>query len=192
MKVRLNLATKALQTHRRFLLTSGLVGGAAGLLFLILAVHVIKVRSADAQMRRKMAQVREQLADLQQQNHNLEVFFNEPENARLHDRSMFLNTLIDERSFNWTMMFMDLEKTMPSGVRVVSIEPKQVKGRIEVRFKVGAQSDEAKLKFLKALESSHAFSQIELLSTYAARQGDVAAGSNDQLVLELSAIYSRT
>ena len=89
-------------------------------------------------------------------------------------------------------MFMDLEKILPSGVRVISIEPKQVKGRIEVRFKIGASNDEAKLKFLKALENSHAFSGIELLSEQTARQGDISAGSNDQLLLEPSAVYSRT
>jgi len=87
---------------------------------------------------------------------------------------------------------MDLEKILPSGVRVVSIEPKQIKGRIEVRFKIGASNDEAKLKFLKALENSHAFSGIELLSEQTARQGEVGVGSSDQLVLELSAVYSRT
>jgi hypothetical protein len=76
-------------------------------------------------------------------------------------------------------------------VRIVSIEPKQVKGRIEVKFKIGAANDEAKLKFLKAIESSHAFSAIELLSVQSARPNDAANGSTDQLMLDLSAVYSR-
>jgi type IV pilus assembly protein PilN len=192
MRVRLNLATKALVTHRRFLLTSGIIGGVAGLLFLLLTVHVIKTRRADAQLRTKLEQVRQEMAVLDQKNKALDGFFKEPENAKLHDRSIFLNGLIDERSFNWTMMFMDLEKILPSGVRVVSIEPKQVKGRIEVRIKVGAANNEAKLKFLKALEASQGFTGIQLLSELAVLKGDVTAGATDQLVLELSAIYART
>ena len=192
MRVRLNLATKALETHRRFLLTAGVMGGVAGLLCLILAVHVGKVRRAESQLRIQVEKIREEMINLDQRNKELDIFFKRTENARLHDRSQFLNTLIDERSFNWTMMFMDLEKILPSGVRIVSIEPKQVKGRIEVRFKLGAANDEAKLKFLKAIESSHAFSAIELLSVQAARPGDAANDSTDQLMLDLSAVYSRT
>jgi len=192
MRVRLNLATKALETHRRLLLTAGVIGGVAGLLCLILAVHVVKVRRAESQLRAQVEKVREEMAYLDQRNKELDTFFKRTENSKLHDRSQFLNTLIDERSFDWTMMFMDLEKILPSGVRIVSIEPKQVKGRIEVRFRIGAASDEAKLKFLKAIENSHAFSAIELLSEQAARPADTAGGSADQLMLDLSAVYSRT
>lgn len=191
MRVRLNLATKALETHRRFLLTSGIVGGVAGLLFLILAVHVMKTRRAESQLRAKVEQVRQEMFILDQKNKVLDTFFKQPENAKLHDRSQFLNGLIDERSFNWTMMFMDLERILPSGVRVVSIEPKQIKGRIEVHFKIGASNNEAKLKFLRALETSHDFSHIQLFSELTAQKGDVAAGPSDQLVLELSATYAR-
>ncbi len=56
-------------------------------------------------------------------------------------------------------MFMDLEKVLPAGVRVVSIEPKQDKGRVEVKFIIGAASDEAKVKLLEStgrLEDVHA------------------------------------
>jgi hypothetical protein len=81
-----------------------------------------------------------------------------------------------------------LEKVLPAGVRVVSIEPKQVKGRIEVKFVIGATSDEAKLKFLKALEDSKTFTHIELISTQYPTSGTIA----DHIVLELNAEYLRS
>jgi type IV pilus assembly protein PilN len=118
----------------------------------------------------------------------LEHFFNLDANRNLHDRAAFINSLIDARSFNWTLMFMDLEKVLPAGVRVVSIEPKQEKGRIEVKFTIGATSDDAKLKFLKALEASKTFTSIELIAVQRPTSGTNA----DQIVVELSAEYLRS
>ena len=86
-------------------------------------------------------------------------------------------------------MFMDLERILPGGVRVVSIEPHQVKGRVEVKLTMGTSTDEAKLKFLRALEASHQFSEIQLDSERAPSKGSAAG---DQKIVELTAVYSRS
>ncbi len=81
---------------------------------------------------------------------------------------------------------MDLERILPDGVRVVSIEPKLVGDTVQLTFLAGAMSDESKLKFLKALEHAPEFSHIELLSeSHPARQD-----STDRIVLSLQAEYS--
>src|ERR1700687_4472405 len=185
MKVRLNLATKALETHRRFLATSGVIGVVAGIFFLGLGWHVYSVRKADEALRVKAAAIRQEMIGLEQQRNDLERFFAQPENARLHDRSAFLNTLIDEQSLNWTQMFMDLEKILPAGVRVLSIAPTHEKGRVTVKLTVGASSDESKLKFLHALEESPAFTHVELVNEKVNPPG--AAGL-DHMEMELMAV----
>jgi len=53
---------------------------------------------------------------------------------------------------------------------------------------VGASTEEAKLKFIRALEESKEFSSIELVSDRTAVAGDSA----DKETLELSVVYSRT
>jgi hypothetical protein len=83
-------------------------------------------------------------------------------------------------------MFMDLEHVKPAGVRLLSVSQKMVKGNMEVRLKVGASSDDAKLKFLRALESSKAFGKVILLSD---QQGTQNGGDPD--VFEIAAIYTR-
>jgi Tfp pilus assembly protein PilN len=85
-------------------------------------------------------------------------------------------------------MFMDLERVLPPGVRVISIEPKQENGHIKVKFTMGATSDDAKLTFLKALEDSNTFTHIELTTTTHPTSGP----SGDQIVIELTAEYLRT
>src|SRR5580704_9910362 len=187
MRIRLNLATKPSETHRKFIAGSTVVGVVAVIVFLSLGWHVYLARKANAEMRAKSDKILQQVADLGQQRAALERFFALDENAKLHDRAAFINSLIDARSFNWTLMFMDLEKVLPSGVRVISIEPKQEKGRVEVKFLIGASSDAAKLKFIKALEDSKTFRHIELAASHAA-----SGTTGDPIVVELTAEYLRT
>jgi len=188
MKVRLNLATKAIQTHRRFLAASGLVGVVAGIVFLALGWHVYSVRKADEALRVRAEQIRQEMIGLEQQRSELERFFAQPENNKLHERSAFLNTLIDEQSLNWTQMFMDLEKILPPGVRVLSIEPAHEKARVKLKLTVGASSDEAKLKFIHALEESRTFTQVELDSDRVNQSG---TPGTDRIEVELTAVYLR-
>jgi type IV pilus assembly protein PilN len=188
MRIRLNLATKPLVAHRKFLAASSLVGVMAAIVFVSVGWHVYLARKANAEMRSKSAKILQQVAELEHQRSALEHFFALDVNAKLHDRAAFINSLIDARSFNWTLMFMDLEKVLPSGVRVISIEPKQEKGRVEVKFLIGATSDDAKLKFIKALEDSKTFRHIELGSSQHATSGT----NGDPIVVELTAEYLRT
>ena len=185
MRVRLNLATKAQETHRRFMVVAGLVAAVAGIIFLAFGWHVYSVRNVDARLRAQSEATSRKIGELQAEREDLERFFAQPENAKLHDRAAFLNSLIDGRSFNWTQMFMDLERILPGGVRLVSIEPRQAKGHVEVKLTVGASSDDAKLKFLRALEESQQFSDIQL-------DTEVPAKIGNQRVVALTAVYSRS
>jgi len=186
MRAHLNLATKALETHRRFLTGAGVVAVVAGIVFLALGWHVYAARKAEAEFRARTEQIRRQSAAIEEQRDALQRYFALPENEKVHDRAVFINNIIDARSFNWTQMFMDLERVLPGGVRVVSIEPRQVKGHVEVKLKVGATSEESKIKFLRALESSKEFTRITL-----DRDSAPINAGGDANVLELTAVYSR-
>jgi type IV pilus assembly protein PilN len=191
MKVRLNVATNPLQTHRRFLAVSGLIGAVAGIVFLALGWHVYSARKSNEASRARAESVRQEMVGLMGQREELENFFKEEQNAKLNERSTFLNSLIDEQSLNWTQMFMDLEKILPTGVRLVSIEPAHEKGKVQVRLHVGAISDEAKLKFLRALESSPAFKEVREVDERVSdpQQG---GGDLDRLQIQLTAVYARS
>ena len=187
MRVRLNLATKPLETHRRFFLGTWIAGLGASLLFLALGAHVFRVLKANREYRIQAAQVERKMADLQRERKELEQFFNRPENAKLHDRAVYVNGLIDARSFNWTQMFMDVEKTLPGGVHLVSVDPKLTGDHVELKMVVGATNEEAKLKFLHALETSKELTHVELSSERAPSGNE----SGDISVMELTAWYSR-
>jgi Tfp pilus assembly protein PilN len=190
MKVRLNLATKALETHRRFLAGAGLTAFFAGLAFLGLGWHVYSARKANAEFRLRTEKARREMATLEAQRKDLERYFSQKDIANLHDRAAFINTILDARSFNWTLMFMDLERILPGGVRVISIAPTQVGGRAALKLTVGAANDEAEIKFEHALEQSKEFTEVQILGV---RSGGSAANpSPDQRIVELATIYSRS
>jgi Tfp pilus assembly protein PilN len=188
MRVRLNLATKPLVTHRKFLVAFGTTGVIAALVFLGMGWHVYRVRRAAEDVRYKTRVIEKELDAYSAQRSELEQFYKQPENAKLHDRAAYLNSMIDARSFDWTQMFMDMERLLPAGVRVINIGQKLEGGRVIVTLTVGASSDEAKLKFLRALEHSREFSNMKLLSEHAPSG---VAGAGAQSVLELKGFYTR-
>jgi len=192
MKVRLNLATKALETHRRFLVGAGLAAFFAGAAFLGLGWHVYSARKADAELRARTERTRLEMAKLESQRKDLERYFGQKDIAELHDRAAFINTILDARGFNWTLMFMDLEHVLPGGVRVISIEPKQVSGRVELKLTVGTINDEAELKFEHALEESKAFTEVRIQHVGTPSAGQGGNQSADQKVVQLTTVYSRS
>ena len=191
MKVRLNLATNPLQTHRKFLAVSGLIGACAGIICLVLGLHIYYVRKSNEALRVRAAAVRQEMVGLIRQRDDLESFFKEEQNARLNERSMFLNSLIDEQSLNWTQMFMDLEKILPTGVRLVSIEPAHEKGQVQVKLLVGAINDESKLKFVRALEDSPAFKEVKLVGDKRV-EPQAGSGDLDRVQIQLTVVYVRS
>jgi type IV pilus assembly protein PilN len=188
MRVHLNLATKRLETHRRFLVFSGFAALVAGVFFIVLGTHFYSARKADADLRARTEEIRAKLAKLDDQRAELDGYFKQKDVANLRDRAAFLNSMIDARSFDWTQMFMDLERILPPGVRVISIEPKQEKGHVEVKLRIGASSDESKLKFQLSMEGSRVFKNVRELHEFDPRVSGNA--SSDPLIVELTAVYS--
>jgi Tfp pilus assembly protein PilN len=185
MKVRLNLATSPLEKNRRFVVFSSIIGGVGLLAMALLSWNVYSMRRSNTTIRLEQARMETEMQALRRRRSDLETFFNRPETIQRRDLSTFLNGLIAQRAFPWTQIFMDLERNLPDGVRVVSIEPRLADDHLELRLTVGAKTDEGKLKFLKALEDSHTFSDIQVLGeTRGGRSGD------DQVLMALNARYS--
>jgi len=188
MKVHLNLAIRPLRRYRSFKVFVGATGAFAVLLCAILSWHVYHARKSASALRLTAEQSTSQISELEAERRQLESFFSQPENAKLHERASYVNTILDARSFNWTRMFMDMEKVLPEGVRVLKIEPKQIGGQAAVKLTIGAANEECKRKFLSALEQSDTFTHLQLSSVHADQQSPAAG----EVVLELTFIYSRT
>lgn len=186
MEIRLNLATQPLENMRRFVLASTVAAVVllAGCFWL--GTHALQTWHSNRQMREEVGRLQGELGEFRAQRRDLEEFFRRDETKRAMDRAAFLNGLIEQRSFPWTRIFMDLERLLPTGARVISLSPKREGGRIELHLTIGAQNDESKVKFLKALEEAAQFERVVVMSE-ARKEG--ASGEEDPLRLELVALY---
>jgi Tfp pilus assembly protein PilN len=186
MKVRLNLSTSPLESNRRFALAATVIGTIAVVALLALSFRTVSIWRSDKALRARQDALDAQIAKLQQQRRGLSDFFENPETVQRRQRAAYLNSLLQQRAFPWIKIFMDLERILPEGARVVSIEPKLAGDTVYLSFLIGAMSDESKLKFLKTLESSPEFSHIELLN----ESRSVRPELSDRVVLSLQAQYS--
>lgn len=193
MKLQLNLATAPQENHRPFFLGAVLTGTLGMLVLVLLAQATYKSWRASRLLRADIARLENQIQQDRRHQQQLATYFRSPAAQNVFERSAFLNSLIDERSFPWTKIFTDLEQTLPPGVRVVSIAPKLVNGRAEVTLEVGADSDESKIKFLEAMERSSVFSGMVVNDEKRVEQGGRAKMSDsDKVVLDLTVWYSTT
>ncbi len=185
MKIRLNLATSPLENNRQFVLAAVLIGVLGLVLLAWLGRETYRDWRESRDLRAERAELESKLSALQQRRRELEQFFQRPETRRVTEKASYLNSLIERRSFSWTQLFMDLERLLPAGVRVISIAPQLVEGRVEVKLVIGATSDEAKLKFLQTLDASGEFARYHLRSETRPTQ----ARGTDQVQVELVAWY---
>jgi len=186
MKARLNLSTTPLVSNRRFIVGSAIIGSLALIAMLLLATRAYKSWRADRDFRVREQQLNSAIAQLQAHRDELDAYFNKPQTVKRRELASYLNGLIEQRSFPWTKVFMDLEQSLPAGVHVVSIEPKLVGDEVQLSLVISASSDEAKLKFLQALESSPAFSKLQVLSESRPTRG----GDSDDVHVTLTTWYS--
>jgi Tfp pilus assembly protein PilN len=185
MKIRLNLSTAPRENKRPFLAGAALIGTIGALALVILGHAAYISWRANRDIRLEIAHWQKEIRADQQKQQALESYFQTPMAHQVLDRAGFLNSLIGQRSFPWTKIFMDLEGTLPPGVRVVNISPHLENGRARVTLTVGASTDDGKIKFLEALEKSKVFSDVEVKSEHRLDQQT----QGDKIVLDLTVWY---
>lgn len=185
MKVRLNLTTTPQENRRPFLAAAVLIAVIGAAALVALAQAGLSSWESNREVRAKIAALQNEIRQSTAEQNQLAAYFRSSQAREIMDRANFLNSLIDERSFPWTDIFESLEKTLPDGVRVVSISPKLVNGRAQLTLTIGAVNDQQKISFLRAMESSRSFSNLEIMSERRNTQGDPL----DQVLLELNVEY---
>jgi Tfp pilus assembly protein PilN len=186
MKLRLNLSTTPSENNRPFLAGAALAGTLGLFALAVLSHAALRAWQANRSLRAEITHWQEEIQADRQSQQVLKAYFQTPAAQRVLDRAAFLNSLIGERSFPWTKIFMDLERTLPPGVRVVSISPKLVNGRAQLELQVGATSDEGKIRFLEAIEKSNVFSGLQVKDERRVEQ----TGSSDKVILSLTVWYT--
>lgn len=190
MKLNLNLATTPLVNNRRFLAGVGLAGLAALLALFILSQQTLSTWHANRAIRGDISRIEGEIQTETARQQDLAHYFDLPQAKQVLDRSNFLNSLIAARTFPWPKIFEDLEKTLPPGVRIISIAPRLEGGRALIKLTIGAMDDKSEIEFLQNLGASKAFSGIRVSDEkYNDKQEQKGPGS-DQIIIALEAWYT--
>jgi type IV pilus assembly protein PilN len=145
------------------------------------ALHSLNVKAAVAQ-----AQMDALKAKTQRYQHEQtvnEARMRQPQNMAVLERSRFLNDAFAEKSFSWTAVMMDLERVLPVGVQVTSIDPVITKeGDVNIRLRVSGDRDKA-VQLVRNLETSQRFLSPRLAS----EQAQTQEGNRNASAVQLTA-----
>jgi type IV pilus assembly protein PilN len=176
MRISVNLATKPFVELRPLfarlrLAMIALVVLAVGLGFWL---HALNGQGKVAQA--QMDVLKTKTRHFQQERQMNEARMRQPQNMAVLERSQFLNALFARKSFSWTAVMMDLEKVLPVGVQVTSIEPVITKdGDVNIRLRVSGDRDRA-VQLVRNLETSQRFVSPRLANEAAQKQGSQGGG----------------
>ena len=157
MRISVNLATRPFVELRplfaRLRLAMVLLAAlAVGLGF---ALHALNGKAEVA--RAQMDGLKAKTTAYQQERQTNEARMRQPQNMAVLERSRFLNEMFQAKSFSWTAVMMDLERVLPMGVQVTSIEPQITKeGEVNIRLRVSGDRERA-VQLVRNLETSQRF-----------------------------------
>lgn len=71
-----------------------------------------------------------------------------------------VSALVDLRTFSWTELFNDLERTLPADVMLVAVQPQSGRGGMTVALQVLGKSVESLDAFMQRLETTGRFRRV--------------------------------
>ncbi len=172
MKVTLNLATRPYAdigpAIKRLRIGMGVLAGLC-LLFL-LGLHLFDRQAAASRAQEHSLDGR--IARVQFERSAAVAVMRRPENERVLTQAENLNRLFDEKAFSWTLAMEAMERVLPAGVQVTSIEPiRAPDGHITVHVRVVGPRDHAD-DLVANLEKSRRFLEPRIV-------GENAESSNN-------------
>lgn len=138
------------------------------------ALHALNATASVSEA--KMDALKAKTNEFQRERQMNETRMRQPENRAVLERSQFLNTLFAEKGFSWTAVMMDLERVLPPGVQVTSIDPVMTKsGDVNIRLRVSGDREKA-VQLVRNLETSQRFVAPRLSGETALTQSEANRG----------------
>lgn len=174
VRIPINLASDPFRRDRPVLIASAMLVGVLAILLILQVGVIIRARAQAGDTRAMLDRLNGQLAKVKAEQAKLDATLSKPENAEVLERSQFLNGLIERKAISWTRIFADLEKVVPSSVRLVSVKLPQVnaENQVQLDMMVGAESFVPVLELLRRLEASPQFGPYSVINSLPPSQTD--------------------
>ena len=175
----INLASHPFRRERRQNAMLALICVLLVCSFLVGLSLIFSARGRAESIRAEINAEQAQLQKLRQDEGGFASFLAKPDNADVFSRNVFLNELIARRAVSWTVVFRDLEKTLPANMRLEGLRLPQVSGqdatgtnRVLLDMVVGTAQPETFIELLKRLQESPLFGAAQVLGQQPPTQND--------------------
>jgi hypothetical protein len=173
MKIPINIASQPFRRDRP--MVAAYIALSA-LLAIMLGALVIFIQQNGQQlvgMHQDIARLNRQIHDVSIEKTRLDGIMRQPQNSSVLEWSVLINTLIYQKAISWSLLFSDLEKTLPYDVKVVALHPQvDTLNHVKLDITVGADKLGSIVAALQALEHSPAFGTVKPGSTFPPTQAE--------------------
>ena len=158
--LRTNLSSRPFYNERLVTLVIAVLGVVAVALAVVGVQQILSLSAERTRLRDQIA--RDEMAANRADTETvaLQKAINAKALKGLATSAQLANTLIDERTFSWTVFFGLLEKTLPNDVRVESVAPIVDKAGILVQMRVVSKRTEDLATFIEGLLKTGAFYDV--------------------------------
>jgi outer membrane murein-binding lipoprotein Lpp len=173
VRISLNLASDPFHNDRPLIAATVSLAAVLTITLLIQGFLIASEHQQVSELRAEVERLEARSRKLAAEESGLRAQLQRAENAAVFEQSLFLNSLILPKSIAWTRLFADLEQVMPYNVRLISIRP-QMNDRSEVFLDmvVASQAGAPVISFLRRIEESPVFSQVQVSSMAPPGQND--------------------
>jgi len=178
MRIDLNLATRPYLNLAPALRRLRIAIAALAVAALALGAGLYAIDAQAHQARLHAEAVDAQIARIQAQRNAAQARMKLPENAAVLAQAQNLNQLFDAKAFSWTLAMEDLERLLPPGVQVTTLEPMRDSkdGHITVHVRVLGPRDKS-IDLVRNLEHSRRFTQPRIVGESA----EATSGPNQRV-----------
>jgi len=177
MFISLNLASRTFSDQRPTLVRMRITMSVLVLTAVVLALVLRVVHRKAVEAHIHLHSLDGEISNILREQQGYQLIMSQPENARTQAETRNLNQLFNQKAFSWTLVMVNLETVLPSGVRVTAIEPLVSKtGHITLHLRVFGPRDRS-IDLVQNLENSRCFLQPRIVT----ESTDTSMGNNDKL-----------
>jgi type IV pilus assembly protein PilN len=173
MKIPINIASQPFRRDRPMMAAYLTV---SALLAITLGALIIFIQQNSQQlvgMHQDIARLNRQIHAVSTEATRLDGIMRQPQNSSVLEWSVLINTMIYQKAISWSLLFADLEKTLPYDVKVVALHPQvDTLNHVKLDITVGADKLPSIVQAVQAIERSSSFGTVKPGSTFPPTQAE--------------------
>jgi len=173
MKIPINIASQPFRRDRPMVAAYIAVSAMLAIMLGALVIYIQQNGQQLVGMHQDIARLNRQIHDVSLERTRLDGIMRQPQNSSVLEWSVLINTLIYQKAISWSLLFADLEKTLPYDVKVVALHPQvDSLNHVKLDITLGADKLGSIVLALQALEHSPAFGTVTPGSTFTPTQAE--------------------